>query len=423
MHGEAIESVLERALGSTAFCRARRLRRFLEHVVKEELAGRGEQLKEYAIGIEVFERGSDFDPRNDTIVRVEAIKLRQHLEAFFRSEGATEPVRIAIPKGSYRPVFELRDEQLDPILDDPEALYWQARSLVLKFTPDHFRRAIQLVKQGIRRWPSSAQLHALLAEAAAGATCSDIGFLAPEEGLTLMRAAAQRALALDPDCGAAHLFAGLADLRLADKSKATAAARRALALAPDNASLRLWAAAVLLSDCQFGEAILHEQQAARLEPGILVHRSLLALTLFRAGRSDAAAGHLQDILAFEPDDYTANLRLSRALCAAGLFDEAKEPAMRACSVSAGPRALSALGYAEACAGHGEAAGRIVNRLKQQALANYVPSTTLALINIGLGRLDEAAAHVAAARRQGDFSLSWSKVDRRWDPLRGRVAGL
>ena len=147
-----IEDELGRMLQSKTFSRASRLRKFLEYIVQEELAGNGGQLKEYQIGVAVFERGAGFDPCIDTIVRVEAIKLRARLNAYFEDEGATEPVRISIPKGSYRPVFELRDKAPTPILENPEALYWQARALGKD--PDELRRALRLLSLGVRRWPS-----------------------------------------------------------------------------------------------------------------------------------------------------------------------------------------------------------------------------------------------------------------------------
>src|SRR5262245_331882 len=95
-----IERALERVLASPTFSRAGGLRRFLEYVVRETLAGRGDQLKEYTLGVAVCDRGTDFDPRIDTIVRVTAIKLRERLQDYYRGEGAIDPVLISIPKGS-----------------------------------------------------------------------------------------------------------------------------------------------------------------------------------------------------------------------------------------------------------------------------------------------------------------------------------
>jgi hypothetical protein len=80
-------------------------------------------------------------------------------------------------------------------------------------------------------------LQALLAEAAAGATCSDMAFIAPREGVPLMQRAARRALELKPDLGEPYFFGNLADFLLQDKGTIIAAMRRALALSPKSAYL------------------------------------------------------------------------------------------------------------------------------------------------------------------------------------------
>jgi serine/threonine-protein kinase len=79
--------------------------RFLRFIVEREISGRGRELKEYTIGVEVFDRPSGYDPRIDPIVRVEARRLRAKLEAWYASgEGPVETV-IELPKGSYVPRF------------------------------------------------------------------------------------------------------------------------------------------------------------------------------------------------------------------------------------------------------------------------------------------------------------------------------
>src|SRR4030095_1424816 len=60
-----------------------------------------ESLKEYRIGVEVFDRGRDFDPRVDPIVRVQATKLRSKLVEYYAGDGANDPIVISIPKGGY----------------------------------------------------------------------------------------------------------------------------------------------------------------------------------------------------------------------------------------------------------------------------------------------------------------------------------
>jgi TolB-like protein/Tfp pilus assembly protein PilF len=100
---------LERILSSATFRQVDRLRRFLGFVANESLDGRGDQLKEYVIGVQVFDKDSSFDPRADPIVRVQARRLRSRLVRYYREEGGADPVVIELPKGGYAPVFKRRD--------------------------------------------------------------------------------------------------------------------------------------------------------------------------------------------------------------------------------------------------------------------------------------------------------------------------
>jgi hypothetical protein len=68
--------------------------------------GRTEALKEYTIGVEAFGRSDDFDPKTDTIVRVQIHRLRQKLAEYYDADGSSDPILIEIPKGHYLPSFE-----------------------------------------------------------------------------------------------------------------------------------------------------------------------------------------------------------------------------------------------------------------------------------------------------------------------------
>ena len=102
---QMVRSQLDRIIESRQFCNAPRLSRFLCYVVEESLAGRMDRLKGYTIGLEVFDKPEDFDPQTDTIVRVQARSLRQKLDQYYAQDGAQDPVRILMPKGSYEPAF------------------------------------------------------------------------------------------------------------------------------------------------------------------------------------------------------------------------------------------------------------------------------------------------------------------------------
>lgn len=103
-----IRAQLDLILRSRAFIQSHRIRRFLQFVVEESLLGQPHRLKEYLIGLEVFDRREAFDPRVDSIVRVEARRLRYKLEEYYRTEGREDSVRIVLRKGSYVPIFEYR---------------------------------------------------------------------------------------------------------------------------------------------------------------------------------------------------------------------------------------------------------------------------------------------------------------------------
>jgi TolB-like protein/Tfp pilus assembly protein PilF len=98
---------LDRILASRAFRQADRMKRFLAFIVGETVAGRGAQLKEFVVGIEVFGRDNSFDPRNDPIVRVQARRLRAQLARYYREEGLEDDLMIELPKGGYSPAFRL----------------------------------------------------------------------------------------------------------------------------------------------------------------------------------------------------------------------------------------------------------------------------------------------------------------------------
>lgn len=104
---DLVRTQLVRIVNSRQFRNAPRLSRFLTFVVEQCLAGRSDQLKGYTIGLEVFDKGTDFDPQTDTIVRVQARALRQKLDQYYTQDGADDPVHIVIAKGGYLPEFYL----------------------------------------------------------------------------------------------------------------------------------------------------------------------------------------------------------------------------------------------------------------------------------------------------------------------------
>lgn len=99
---------LERILSSHDFSASERRRAFLRFIVEETLAGRSNSLKGYTIALAVFGRQDSFDPQADPVVRLEARRLRRDLDSYYVGVGQHNPIRIAIPKGSYVASFDWR---------------------------------------------------------------------------------------------------------------------------------------------------------------------------------------------------------------------------------------------------------------------------------------------------------------------------
>jgi hypothetical protein len=110
----AIRGALGRILTTAKFRACPQLTSFLRFVVETTLAGRGNRLKGYTIGVEAFGRPDSFDPQIDPIVRVEAVRLRRALALYYGDEGAADPVLILLPRGRYVPVFSRRSADVPP---------------------------------------------------------------------------------------------------------------------------------------------------------------------------------------------------------------------------------------------------------------------------------------------------------------------
>jgi hypothetical protein len=146
---ESVDVEQERAelrcvLESKEFSRSPTLARLLSYLCEKLFAGEADRIKEYSIAVEVFRRGESFDQDSDSIVRVEANRLRRRLAEYYAKSGSTRPLRITIPVGQYVPRFEgaaasdqFRSGQENP----PDALkqrsrywpWWLAAAILVAF--------------------------------------------------------------------------------------------------------------------------------------------------------------------------------------------------------------------------------------------------------------------------------------------------
>jgi Tol biopolymer transport system component len=96
-------------LSTPGFARSERLKRFLRYTVERYLAGDTDNLKEYTVALEVFDRPPEYNPKIDALVRVEARRLRMRLDQYYATEGMHDSIRIQFPSGTYVPLI-LRTE-------------------------------------------------------------------------------------------------------------------------------------------------------------------------------------------------------------------------------------------------------------------------------------------------------------------------
>lgn len=106
-----LNASLDKLLLSTIFDKSPRQQDLLRYLVKETIAGNSDRLKGYTLGVELFNRGEDFDPNVDAIVRVEAGRLRTKLREYYTLHGEIDDVLFNLPKGSYTMDITLRAKE------------------------------------------------------------------------------------------------------------------------------------------------------------------------------------------------------------------------------------------------------------------------------------------------------------------------
>jgi hypothetical protein len=121
MHGvHELSGLVERVLQSETFRNAPTSRRLLKYLAERSLAGDADQLKEYAIGVDAFGKGADYNPRQDSTVRIQIGRLRQKLADYYREEGKNDTAVLELPKGRFSLTWGTRDGALTDV-PGPEA--------------------------------------------------------------------------------------------------------------------------------------------------------------------------------------------------------------------------------------------------------------------------------------------------------------
>lgn len=114
MNFKAERAELEAVLASDIFSRSPTVAQMLKYICEQHLGGQGQDVKEYNIAVEAFGRPPDFDQSRDSIVRVEAHRLRKRLQEYYSGAGAGHQIQIIVPSGSYIPQFVRRSDAGQP---------------------------------------------------------------------------------------------------------------------------------------------------------------------------------------------------------------------------------------------------------------------------------------------------------------------
>ena len=561
----AIRRQLEKITGHGLFARSERMARFLRLAVDRTLAGKADELKEYLVGVEVFDRPHTYDPRVDPIVRVEARRLRSKLKTYYETDGRNDGVLIEFATGTYVPRIRFRDdptpepqpsastvavlpfanlsqnsendyfsdglteelihaltkfsgmrvvawnsaarmrgigedvgevrrqlhvanvltgsvriagqslrvraqlidtasgvylwsETFDRQMQDVFAiqeeiaraivrtlrvqmgtgpgtegatgprgranvrsfdLYLKGRYYLHRRTPAELRQSLQYFEAAVAADPSSALAYAGLAD---GYCLNvDYGLLHPAQGVPKVKAAATRAIEIDP--GLAEPYPALAVIRAHwDREWADAERlyRKAIALNPGYATCHHWLATDYL-------AAVGRLEEAREEIDIALELDPLSSIIYEGRASfstlerqyDEAVGAFRELMELDPSFYKAYTGMGRAYSQQRKYADARAMLEKGRSLAGDvPNILAALGQVCALAGDTKTARGFLAQLTAMALEVYVPSTSFAIIHLGLGEIARALDWIEKGCAQRELAMAMLKVHPVYDPLRG-----
>jgi len=298
--------------------------------------------------------------------------------------------------------------------------YWDTRSA------DGLRKAIDYYDEVIRIDPSFAPAYAGLANCYS-LLCYYSG-TSPAESYPKAKAMARKALELDETLAEAHTALAVV-LRDYDYAWAESERefKRAIELNPGYATAYQWYAEYLAALGRFDEAIQVMQRARELAPSEPIVAADLGWVLYLARRPNDAIAQLKQTIEREPEFAPAHWFLSLAYAQKGLLVPALESADTAVALSGGStRIMADCAVLHARAGNRDLATSLVQRLHDVAArGNYVSPYELALVNVALGRNEQALDLLDQSVHDRRWELVNLQVDPMLDPLRqdGRFARL
>jgi serine/threonine protein kinase/tetratricopeptide (TPR) repeat protein len=301
---------------------------------------------------------------------------------------------------------------------DTEAyqLYLQGRYHWNKRTLEDLEQSIGYFQQAVQKDPNYALAYA--GQADAYALIADFNVLPAKEVLPKVKAAAGKALELDPTLAEAHTSLAWAEFHDWDWSGAESEFKRAIALNLSYATAHSWYAEYLMALSRFDEALTEMNRAHELDPLSPVTNLAPGLRQYYSRQYQPAINQFQKTVASDALFVPAHVYLGRAYEQAGVNRDAIAEFRKALDLSEGDtNELAALGHAYAVSHQESEARKILQQLTDRAQQTYVQPTWVAVIHIGLGENDQAFDWLQRAYEDRSAWLVNLKVDPFFDPVR------
>ena len=297
-------------------------------------------------------------------------------------------------------------------------LYLRGRYSFGKRTKDEMLRAIEYFQQAIKLDPKFALAYARISETYGSMPAYP--YLSPKEAFPEAKAAAQKALEIDPTLAEAHTFLAYA-LVIYDWNwtEGERSFKRAIELDPNNSAAHFrYGQIYLMPTGRLDKGIAEIKQGLELEPLDINMGGTLAWAFMIAVRNDKGLEQARTTYEIEPNHPIGRWILMQAYTQNGMYADAISLGEQWLQTDpANQFALRDAGIVYAKSGRHDKAAEMIGRFRDLAKTQYVPACRIAAIYGALGEKDRAFTELENAFEARDWELFRMNVDTYWTPLR------